>query len=167
MGVSIRLDGDTSKLISKLKKLSEIDKKGVNLALAEGVRAGTKERFREQKAPDGKKWKKSIRAAQEGGVTLTKSAGLKNSIKSTATSAGFAVGTNKIYAATHQLGEKGRKVTIRAKTQKGLVFKIGGKWVRKHQVSVNIKIPARPFLGISEDDRKDIKATMERMMLEE
>lgn len=146
-----------------MRELSDIDKKGVNRALAEAVRSSTRERFKEEKSPEDKRWEKSIRASQEGGVTLTKSADLRNSIKSTSAPSGFAVGTNKIYGRTHQFGEKGR--TIKAKTSKGLIFKVGDQWIRKRKVKV--KIPARPFLGLSEEDLLEIKSTLENVFEEE
>ncbi|MBV1817642.1 phage virion morphogenesis protein [Bacteroidales bacterium MSK.15.36] len=160
---NIRIEGDTRRLIRRMKGLSDIDKRGINQALSESVRTSTKERFKEEKSPEGKRWEKSIRASQESGLTLTKSAGMKNSIKSTADNSGFAVGTNKIYARTHQFGEKGRK--IKAKTPKGLIFKVGDGWARKKKVT--IKIPARPFLGLSEEDLLEIKRTLEDVFEEE
>ncbi len=166
MGVSIRLQGDVQRLMKRLRQLENTDIKGVALVLAESLRTSTRERFRTQKGPDDKAWKPSIRASQQGGQTLTDSARLKNSIKSEANGSGFAVGTNLIYARTHQFGEKGRNITIRAKTSKGLVFKIGDRWIRKKAVRVNIKIPARPFLGISEDDMLEIKSTLEQALEE-
>ncbi|MBU5312224.1 phage virion morphogenesis protein [Tissierella carlieri] len=160
---SIRLDGDVRKLMKKLNKLENIDVKGASFTLSEALRTSTRERFKEQKSPDGKSWTKSIRAISEGGTTLTDKAGLKNSIKSTANSSGFAVGTNKVYARTHQFGEKKR--TIKAKTSKGLRFKVDGEWKNKKEVT--IKIPARPFLGISEEDMREIKGTLEDIISEE
>ncbi|MDR2024028.1 MAG: phage virion morphogenesis protein [Hungatella sp.] len=164
---SIRLEGDVRALMKRLKFFSEIDKKHINAALAESVRESTLERFTTEKDPEGKKWKTSIRVAQNGGKTLTKSAIMKNSIKGKSDASGFAVGTNTIYASTHQLGAKGRRITIRAKTPKGLVFKIGDRWIRKKQVTVKVKIPARPFLGLSEDDLQEIKGTIEDFLGEE
>lgn len=164
---SIRVDGDTRRLINRTKKLSAIDKKRVNLTLAESIRTSTLRRFKTTKGPDGKKWEKSHRAREENGVTLTDTARLKNSIKSMASESGFAVGTNTIYARTHQLGEKGRTVTIRAKTSKGLVFQVDGHWVRKKKVTVHIKIPARPFLGLDEDDMHEIRGTLEDVFKED
>lgn len=161
---SIRLDGDVRRLMRRLHHLEEVDLRGVSLALAESLRTSTRERFKDTKDPEGKVWEKSIRATREGGTTLTNTAGLKNSIKSEADGTGFAIGTNKIYARTHQFGEKGRKITIKAKTSKGLVFNIGGQWIRKQQVTVKIKIPARPFLGISEDDMHEIRGTLEDVL---
>lgn len=156
-GTSIRLDGDVSALLRKLRSYSEIDRKGLNAALAEGVRESTLERFRQSKGPDGRRWQSSKRVILEGGKTLVKTAQLRNSIHARSDASGFAVGTNAKHAATHQFGEKGR--TIRAKTPKGLRFQAGGRWVTKKQVKVTI--PARPFLGLSSEDLEEIKATVE------
>lgn len=163
---SIRLEGDVRRLMKRLKQLEQVDIRSVNLALAESLRTSTRERFKDQRDPDGNAWKKSIRAERDNGTTLSHTARLKNSIKSKASMDGFAVGTNTIYARTHQFGEKGRAMTIRAKTSKGLVFKIGDRWIRKRQVKVNIKIPARPFLGINEADMLEIKGTLEDLLEE-
>lgn len=157
---SIRLDGDVSALLRKMKTYSEIDKKNLNAALAETTRESTLERFRQSRGPNGKKWKTSIRAAATGGKTLIDSAQLRTSIKSYSNEKGFAVGTNVKHGVTHQFGEKGR--TIRAKTSRGLRFQVGGQWVTKKQVKV--KIPARPFLGLSNEDMEEIKATVEEFV---
>ncbi len=160
---SIRLEGDTRRLLRTMQSIAELDKKGLNAALAEGVRESTLERFRQSKAPSGKRWKTSLRAASEGGKTLVKTAQLRNSIKSYSDANGFAVGTNVKYGATHQFGEPGR--TIRAKTSKGLRFQVGGRWITKKRV--RIRIPARPFLGLSDGDMQEIKATSEEFLQEE
>lgn len=159
---SIRLSGDVRSLMKRLKNLENTDIKGVSLTLAELLRTSTRGRFQAEKGPDGKTWAKSIRASEQGGQTLTDRARLKNSIKSEADGAGFAVGTNTIYARTHQFGDER---TIRAKTRRGLVFQVNGQWRRLR--SVKVKIPARPFLGISEDDMQEIKATLEAAVAKE
>jgi phage gpG-like protein len=61
------------------------------------------------------------------------------------------VGSNAIYAAIHQFGG-----TIKAKDAKALRFRIGDVWVTKESVT----IPARPFLGIDDDDRQMIVETV-------
>lgn len=158
---SIRLDGDIQPLLDRIEGLANVDKAGLNAAISDALRSSTVQRFRSGEAPDGQKWKKSRRASAEGGATLVKSAELRNSIKSKSNSSGFAVGTNKIYAATHQLGAEGRSITIKAKTSKGLVFKIDGQWIRKKKVTVKVNIPARPFLGLSADDMEEIRGTID------
>lgn len=148
--------------MKRLGKIKDIDLKGSNLVLAETLRTSTKQRFKDEKDPEDKQWKASIRAINEGGSTLTEKALLKNSIKSTASSTGFAVGTNKIYARTHQFGDRR---TIKAKTSRGLRFKVNGNWVTKKKVMISIS--ARPFIGISEDDIQEIKGTLEDLLLED
>ena len=102
-------------------------------------------------------------SAREGGKTLIQSPQLRNSIHAKSDTSGFALGTNVKYAATHQFGEPGR--TIRARKKKALRFQVGGKWVTKKQV--RITIPARPFLGLSEDDMQEMKATVEEFIQKE
>lgn len=150
--VRVELTGDADRLLRRMYQLSNIDKKGMMNTLAESIRTSTVERFAEERSPEGKKWKPSIRARTEGGKTLTKSAGLKSSIHSEAGESGFAVGTNTIYAATHQFGASR---TIRASRKKYLRFQIRGRFVSVKEVHVNI--PARPFLGISEEDQQEIR----------
>lgn len=153
----IRLEGDTRAFLRKIRSFSDIDKRGINTALAETVRESTLERFKQSRDPDGKRWKTSIRAAEEGGKTLIRSSHLRNSIHSHADATGFAVGTNVKYAATHQFGEPGR--IIRARRKQVLRFRLGGRWVSKKQV--RIQIPARPFLGLSDEDMREIRDTVE------
>lgn len=161
--MGIRLEGDIRKLLSKLKQLGSIDRKHINADIAEMIRSSTRQRFRTQKGPDGKRWVPSKRAQLEGGLTLSDTARLKNSIRARADSDGFAVGTNTIYAATHQFGEKGR--TIRASGPKGLRFQINGQWVNVK--AVRVRIPARPFIGLSADDQDELKAILEAELKKE
>jgi len=156
MSISIRVDGDVEGLLKKLNHFADIDKRGLNKALAEIVSESTDERFKQGKGPDGVRWKASKRAQAEGGKTLIQSAQLRNSIHGESDETGFAVGTNVLSAATHQFGDTR---TIRAKKRNALRFLADGKWVMKKQVTVTI--PARPFLGISEDDKQEIKETIE------
>ncbi len=156
--ISVRIDGDMDKLIARLNQMSGIDKAGIMNAIAEGIRTSTLERFRSEESPEGTKWKPSIRATRQGGKTLTKSAGLKNSIRAQADGSGAAVGTNMAYAATHQFGDER---TIRAKKSRYLRFQIGDRWVSVPSVRVNI--PARPFLGISKEDEEEIKAMLDEI----
>lgn len=156
----IRLDGDTREMLRRIRSFSEIDRRSINAALAEGVRESTLERFRQGRGPDGQRWKASKRAMQEGGRTLIQTAQLRNSIHARSDASGFTVGTNVKHAATHQFGEPGR--IIRARKKKALRFQIGDKWVMAKQVKV--KIPARPFLGLSDEDMQEMKATVEEFI---
>lgn len=159
--IKAELSGDTAGLLKRLNHFSRLPIRGVLNSIAEGLRTSTVERFTEEKSPEGKSWKPSIRAREEGGKTLTKTTQLKTSIRSEVSDSGLAVGTNDIRAATHQFGDER---TIRAKNKQYLTFKIGGQW--KNVTSVKVNIPARPFLGISEEDEQDIKDALEEIVEE-
>lgn len=115
------------------------------------LETSTQQRFMEGRGPAGSVWPQSLRARLESGRTLIDSARLMQSITSNATDSGVEAGTNVIYAAIHQFGG-----TVRAKTAKGLRFRIGkGKdapWATKQSVT----IPPRPFLGVDEGDEAAI-----------
>lgn len=157
MRMEARLEGELPQLKEKLAALSGINKYALMKNISQGLRSSTMDRFRSTKSPEGKPWESSIRAQEGQGLTLTQTALLKNSIKSEADATGAAVGTNTIYAATHQFGDEGR--TIRAKKGKYLRFQVRGKWVNVEKVTVNI--PARPYLGISDEDMEEIRDEVE------
>lgn len=161
--VRIEITGDKNQLLKRLSKLSKLRKAEASRAIAEALRTSTVERFDTQMSPEGVKWKTSVRAREAGGKTLVKTAGLKNSIRSEANQSGLAVGTNTIYAATHQLGASGR--TIRPKHAKALRFMVHGAWVTAKQVRIDI--PARPYLGLSDEDEEEISEIIDDMMAEE
>jgi len=102
-------------------------------------------RFEAEQAPDGTPWKKTRR----GGKILQDQGNLSDSITHAATKDSVAVGTNLIYAGTHQFG-----AVIKPKNAKMLAFKIGGGMVFAKQVT----IPARPFLGVNADDQDEMAA---------
>ena len=159
--IRVEVTGDNRRLLKKLGLLSGVDKRGISSALAEGIRTSTITRFRTERDPEGKKWKASIRAMDKGGKTLTDTSKLKTSIRAKASADGFAVGTNDIRAATLQFGDER---VIRARRGPVLRFQVNGKWVSAKQV--HVKIVSRPFLGISEDDEKEIKETLEAALEE-
>ena len=160
VSVTVSTNNETKELISKLNRMSSVDKHSVFNAIGEGLRTSTVERFQNQAAPGGSRWEPSIRAIAEGGKTLIQTTTLRNSIHVESSSEGVTIGTNDIRAATLQFGDER---TIRAKNAKYLRFKGGDrKW---HSVKqVKIKIPARPFLGISESDEREIRDTIEEAL---
>lgn len=149
--IKVTMSGELEEYLAKLQGIENLDRKGLSNAIAEAMKTGVDDSFDSETAPDGTTWPKSVRAAASGGKTLTKSSGLRNSINTRATEEGAEVGTNLIYAATHQFGANR---TIRARNKPFLAFQVGGVWRRAK--SVNISIPARPFLGISDATRQDI-----------
>lgn len=97
-------------------------------------------------SPEGVAWKPSIRVKAQGGKTLFEHGALAGSIVSEGTAEEAVWGTNLIKARILQLGG-----IILPKTAKALRFRIGGAW----RVVKKVVMPARPFFGASEADRKD------------
>jgi phage virion morphogenesis protein len=144
-----RITVDLDPVMAAIDRLAAAGKetRGLMDAIGAHVEARTAERFELEQAPGGGRWPASIRAQAEGGQTLTDTGRLRASITRDATDRTATVGTNVVYAAINQFGG-----TVRAKTPKGLRFKVGGGWVRKQSVT----LPPRPFLGIDDDDRTEI-----------
>jgi len=117
--------------------------------------ASTRERFETEIGPDGKPWKKSLRAMITGGKTLTKAGHLGNSIASDSGRDWAAWGSNMIYARIHQLGGE-----IKPKVPGGMLrFRLAnGGFISVAKVTM----PARPYLGVSEEDETEMIALIQR-----
>ena len=132
--------------------------RGLYAQIGAALVASTQNRFLAGQAPDGSPWPASIRALAEGGKTLIDTGRLMGSITYEASDDGVAVGTNVQHAATHQFGE-----TIRPVSATRLVFQIGDRTI----FATKVTIPARPFLGLDEDDKRDIPIIVEDWLLGE
>jgi phage virion morphogenesis protein len=120
----------------------------------------TRRRFETQTSPDGEKWAPTHR----GGNILVDKGHLRDSITARAGTDSAEWGSNLIYAGIHQHGGE-----IKAKTPAGLIFSVGGRsganrkeFVRKQSVT----IPARPFLGLSAGDEREISQIVEDYLAE-
>lgn len=89
----------------------------------------------------------SYRTTKKNKNMLVESGSLRGSIAEQAGQDYVKIGTNKVYAAIHQLGG-----TIRPKDAPALFFKMGSGFVRAKSVT----IPARPFLTIEDEDNEMI-----------
>ena len=116
--------------------------------IADIMRTQTLERFEAETGPDGVRWKPSQRALEDGGLTLTDTGHLKQSITAASTATSAVVGTNLLYAAIHQFGG-----SIRAKTQKALKTPFGPRGA--------VNMPARPFVGFGPADIAEIEAVLD------
>ncbi len=150
-GASFRMD--MSRLANAVSRAAGLMGESRNLAEAvgEALVASTRKRFKDETDPEGNLWKESARAESEGGQTLTETAGLKNSIVYEASPTMVVVGTNKEYAAIHQFGGE-----IEPQRAPKLKFQVGGKWIATKKVTM----PARPFIGINEEDMAEAGETM-------
>lgn len=104
--------------------------------------------------PDGEKWAQSRRAKFRGGPTQFNSgqAGLAGSITYRAIPGGVEIGSPLIYAAMRQFGG-----TIEARPGKSLWFKTLDETGDEIMIAVKkVTQPARPYLGVSDDDADEI-----------
>jgi len=120
--------------------------------LGEANLIATRDRFRDEKGPDGARWaalNADYRRTKRGRKILQglgMRGGLLGSIAWQLLTGGefVAVGTNKEYARIHQEGG-----TIVPKHAKFLRFALGGRRVQARKVT----IPARPYLGVADGER--------------
>ena len=116
----------------RLGRLSAFDRGETMFALGELLASSVKERIDTEKAsPEGEDWLPWTERYDETRShakhsLLIEEGGLQESIQSLSTSDEVRVGSNLIYAATHQFGDEERG------------------------------IPARPYLGLSDEDREDV-----------
>jgi phage virion morphogenesis protein len=163
LGVQIRISPDTAGVDPVLRKLASMmtDMTEVMDDIGASLVMSTKLRFEDGRGPSGKPWQISQRAEIENGQTLRDTGRLMDSITHLADRDSVLVGTNVIYGPPHQFG-----ATIKAKTEKGLRFKVpvaaaegsdddkpGSAWRRVMQVV----LPERPFLGVNAGDEDDIR----------
>jgi len=153
-GASYKVDFDDHDVVRKLSDLEILvsnpgpilEDAGLGLVLS------TQDRFETGVGPDGEKWKVSGASKERGGKTLIDGGDLYGSITFDVSNDSVEVGTNRIYAAIHQFGG-----VIVPKNAKNLTFKVGDKFVSTKKVT----IPARPYLGISDEDWDMIGETIE------
>lgn len=130
---NISFEIDDSEVRRILDRIGEIDGDVPYLlqSIGEAVESHVQTRFEEERGPDGP-WPPSLRALETGGKTLTKDGLLGNSmtVQLSADGTEVQVGTNTPYANIHQFGGRaGRNLAS--------------------------LIPARPFLGI-DDEQEDV-----------
>jgi phage virion morphogenesis protein len=151
-GASFKMDFSRANNIlgNAVTKIS--DRQVLSETLGEQLVSSTIERFEDEKGPDGEDWKKSRRAEDEGGQTLSDKGHLKASINYEASPAAVAVGTtDKVKGAIHQFGGD-----IKPKKGKALKFKTSTGFATVKKVTM----PARPYLGINEEDIEEAKETI-------
>lgn len=95
-------------------------------------------------APDGTPWKPSQRATETGTPTLHLSGLLMRSITQQPAADHVLVGSNVLYAAVHQMGAAKGSLGVSTSTgRNGRRYSVNSPWG---------DIPARPYLGLSEED---------------
>lgn len=158
-------DADLGAALTRLVERLRHPKRALDEIGAQLV-SSTRLRFVTQSAPDGAPWKPSARARRQGGQTLSDTGRLRRSITARVTPRGLQVGTNVAYAAPHQFGAEIPARTIRARFAQALAFPgRGGRTIfRKSVRHPGSTIPARPFLGLSAEDERDIRRIVGRWL---
>lgn len=141
-----------SEALLKVEGIADAPKGELMEGIARLVQEQTRHRIETEKTtPEGAAWK----ANWKGSSILYESGALSRSIDYRASEDSAEVGSGLIYARIHQEGG-----VIRAKSAKALVFQMGN-----HLVQVqNVTMPARPYLGLSADNQREIIETTEDWM---
>lgn len=147
-GIALDYQFDVSPWASMLEQLAVTDFTPLMQRAGNLITTATHHRFYLTETPDGDKWEASYRAETTGGTTLTDTATLRDSYTYNVLGPdAVEIGSNVEYAAIHHEGGTIKPVG------EYLTFPIGGGWARVKSV----EIPARPALGISSDDGRDLQ----------
>ncbi|MBL8500039.1 MAG: phage virion morphogenesis protein [Nitrosomonas sp.] len=186
MSVTYRIEYDDSPVQAVLNRLIETGQspRGVMREIAQYGEDSTKRRFAAGQAPDGTAWKPSLRAKKTGTKTLIDTSRLVRSITRESGDDFAEWGSNVIYAAIHQFGgeinkaAQSRMVRHRTDAKGGLLRNKDGLLIfanKKHKRAVTrwfeqgwhtISMPARPYLGINQQDEKNIIDIVNRHLAE-
>lgn len=169
----VSIENDLFRRLEELRKNLERRDQMLN-EIGRTLAASTRRRFEKMQSPAGVQWKplsaRTIRSKRKNkDKILTFEARLRNQIIHQVQGDTVAVGTNVAYAAIHQHGGTvavGEQTVTRMRGTKG---KNNGRFMpgatkAKHAVSSTFKIPAhkmripaRPFLGLSDEDRDEVR----------
>ncbi|MFC6447168.1 phage virion morphogenesis protein [Shinella zoogloeoides] len=146
MSFSITLDAsDLDDARLKLRRWFDFEPSELMTNIAAIGENQTRRRIAEEKtAPDGTPWKPN---SQDTSILMQTGQHLLASVASFATASEAQWGAAWEYAHVHQEG-----MTIVPKSAEALVFQLGGETIRVKQVT----IPARPFVGISDENAREI-----------
>lgn len=165
----IDVTADDAELRAALQRLQDQlgDLTPVFRAAGEALLNSTRERFTTQTAPDGSPWAAlspayRARKKRHKDKALTLWGRLRGTLTYQAGPDALRVGTPLAYGATHQFGAaKGSFGAVTAQVKAHQRRTRGGRAVavKAHARKMTVPwgdIPARPFLGLSEDDRKKL-----------
>lgn len=148
-GVRITIDdADLRAALGRLRRFVA-DPEPALKTIGQALITSTQERIRNEVSPTGARWpalNPEYAAAKRGTGMLMESGRLVGSFSRQVSGSRLVVGTNVAYAAIHQFGG-----TIRPKGS-ALRFFVG----RREIFARKVTIPARPFLGISTEDRDEM-----------
>jgi len=139
-------------------------------AIGEIVRSSIRENFRAGGRPAS--WVKSKRAESQSGQTLRDRNILYNSFTIKATGRSVEVGTNVKYAAAHHFGIN-KTVNQRVRAHIRRITQAFGKpialrevRVKAHARQMKMRLPARPFMLVQNEDWDDIREIVGKFLME-
>jgi len=149
---------DDRELRSALKGIKEAaaDPTPMFDAVGAALVSDTIGRFERGEGPGGEVWPQSLRAKLDDGQTLVDTSRLRDSITHDPGPRGVRYGTNVIYAGIHQFGG-----TIKAKGGGWLKFTLANGAFRRVR---EVTMPARPFLGIDDEQETIIAEEIEAFL---
>ncbi|CAD7055438.1 phage virion morphogenesis protein [Pseudorhizobium halotolerans] len=174
-GASIIIDDELTPVISAIG-IAVSHPGELTAAFAAYLLASTQRRFERQTGPDGTKWPplskrtsmQKVRGRRRGTANILRvSTRLYSSLVASSDDASAEVGTNVEYGRVHQLGGE---INHYARSQRASFKKIrkryrfvrpGTKGAVDRNITIgehSVKIPARPYLGFSEQDRQELIA---------
>ncbi len=171
-GTRLTIDkAELERLSALMAEQAARDTSGLMRRLGEYLLESTQRRFKDQVKPNGEKWKElderyARRKKRNKDTVLTLRGYLRSYIHYQVTGGdSVEVGSNQKYAAIHQFGGEidmpERQATVRYRSVAGKVLFAGKKHKRATERAVTVpvhfvKIPARPFLGLSAEDDREI-----------
>lgn len=176
-GVTFEVTFDDSQILGALDRIEEALAPGSGLLRIIGAygRDSTVRRMEAQTAPDGSPWaglSEAYAAIKLGGYDILYLHGdLRNSQTFQEGASEVSWGSPMIYAAVHQFG-----ATIVPKNARALSFVLGDTFQAGHSGAMgktqaflvqvqSVTIPARPYLGLSAEDREEIPLLAEEFLL--
>lgn len=157
--MKITINIDVTEINKAVEKLTALHRNTAPLmsALSQDMLSAVEDNFEAEGRPKWAAWSASYAATREGGKMLQRTGRLAASITAYHSASEAGVGTNVIYARIHHLGGQTKPHVIRPKHGKALKF--GAKFAAKVQ-HPGSKIPARPFLSMTEEDRQGMQETV-------
>ena len=155
--IKVRVKG-ISKAVRQLRKIEDIDYRAIHEVLGEHVVTITMRHFKEQRDPKGRPWKPLSK------VTIKQRQKLRSGHRR----------HNPLIHILIDTGRLRRSITYRAGHSKAIIGPIGTNvvYARIHQVGGyagrqhKVKIPARPYLGLSNKDLDDLAQDVKRIVKE-
>lgn len=178
-GTSFSLSADDDGAAALIRGLLAVadDLSPVMDEIGGSLTASTQHRFERGAGPGGVPWPQSRRAQEQGGQTLVDSRRLRDAITHRPGRDSVEVGTAVLYAGIHQFGGTikmpARRQTIyrsvsdmQSAGAAPFVKRSRATFASDHDVKAHeITMPARPFLGLDDDDRAEVKTILTKHLV--